>query len=296
MGYLHIDNLYKNQEILLFKECYALEKIHGTSTHIKWTNNGIPEHQSELKFFSGGCNREHFISLFDENYLEKKFKELNIPNVTIFGEGYGGKQQGMRTVYGEELKFIAFDVKIDDMWLNVYDAEKFVDSFDDLEFVWYTRTSTELDALDILRDGESAQALRNGMGIHMPSTRIGEGIVLRPLIELTRNDGKRIIAKHKGAAFSEIKKTRVVNRTDAQLKVLAQVKDICADWVTENRLSNILSHDPAPLELSQIPSIIGMMIEDVLREGKGEIVESKQLKQAISRETALMVKRRVQKI
>ena len=29
MGYIHIGNLYKDQEILLFKECYALEKIHG---------------------------------------------------------------------------------------------------------------------------------------------------------------------------------------------------------------------------------------------------------------------------
>ena len=27
MGYLHIDNLYKNTTILNFKECYALEKI-----------------------------------------------------------------------------------------------------------------------------------------------------------------------------------------------------------------------------------------------------------------------------
>jgi intein/homing endonuclease len=30
MAYLHhLDNLYKNQDILMFKECYALEKIHG---------------------------------------------------------------------------------------------------------------------------------------------------------------------------------------------------------------------------------------------------------------------------
>jgi intein/homing endonuclease len=29
MGYQHIENLYKNQTIFLFKECYALEKIHG---------------------------------------------------------------------------------------------------------------------------------------------------------------------------------------------------------------------------------------------------------------------------
>ena len=36
MGYAHIDNLYKEQTILMFRECYALEKIHGTSAHISW--------------------------------------------------------------------------------------------------------------------------------------------------------------------------------------------------------------------------------------------------------------------
>ncbi len=35
MGYLHIDNLYKNQTIRLFRECYALEKVHGTSAHVR---------------------------------------------------------------------------------------------------------------------------------------------------------------------------------------------------------------------------------------------------------------------
>src|SRR5690348_10996218 len=34
MGYLHIGNLYKTQDLLLFRECYALEKVHGTSAHI----------------------------------------------------------------------------------------------------------------------------------------------------------------------------------------------------------------------------------------------------------------------
>ena len=47
MGYLHIPNLYKAQEILMFKRCYALEKIHGTSAHIAWDGNHI-------RFFSGG--------------------------------------------------------------------------------------------------------------------------------------------------------------------------------------------------------------------------------------------------
>lgn len=32
MSYLHIPNLYKDQTILLLRECFALEKVHGTRT------------------------------------------------------------------------------------------------------------------------------------------------------------------------------------------------------------------------------------------------------------------------
>ena len=58
MSYLHIDNLYKAQEILLFKECYAMEKIHGTSAHISFNSGNV-------KFFSGGCKHGEFIKLLN---------------------------------------------------------------------------------------------------------------------------------------------------------------------------------------------------------------------------------------
>ena len=48
MGYLHIDNLYKNQTIMLFKECYAMEKIHGTSAHVGWKFE-----TKQVNFFTG---------------------------------------------------------------------------------------------------------------------------------------------------------------------------------------------------------------------------------------------------
>ena len=80
-----------------------------------------------------------------------------------------------------------------------------------------------------------------------------------------------------------------------KLKVLAIVKDICIEWVTENRLSNILSHAPYgdELSLNDIPCLIGLMIDDVLEEGKSELVDTPDLRRAIARETALMIKRRV---
>src|SRR5271166_2518811 len=102
MGYLHIENLYKNQDILLFKECYALEKIHGTSAHVKWIGRsvacgiaaGCTEPPDRLIFFSGGEKHARFITLFDHEKLEQKFQEL-FPDqdVIVYGEAYGGSQQ-----------------------------------------------------------------------------------------------------------------------------------------------------------------------------------------------------------
>lgn len=83
MGYLHIDNLYKNQEVLLFHECYVLEKIHGTSAHVKWKND-------QLYLFSGE-QQKVFEQLFDTDKLIEKFKSLGYEDITFFGEAYGGK-------------------------------------------------------------------------------------------------------------------------------------------------------------------------------------------------------------
>ncbi|KKK82628.1 hypothetical protein LCGC14_2801480, partial [marine sediment metagenome] len=81
MAYQHIDNLYKNQDILLFTECYAMEKIHGTSAHISY-NKG------ELKFFAGGGNYDNFVALFNIEDLKKRFDEVIIGNetVVVYGE------------------------------------------------------------------------------------------------------------------------------------------------------------------------------------------------------------------
>jgi hypothetical protein len=66
MGYAHISNLYKSQTILLFRECYAMEKIHGTSTQISWK-------EGKLTFFAGGASHQAFTDLFDAVELTKYF-------------------------------------------------------------------------------------------------------------------------------------------------------------------------------------------------------------------------------
>lgn len=283
MGYLHIDNLYKDQTILMFKECYALEKIHGTSAHIGWNAQ-----KKELRFFSGGESHEKFVTIFDKDALFAKLSELFIDSsVIIYGEAYGGKQQGMSDTYGKELKFVAFDVQINGLWLNVPNAESICGSLN-IPFVPYAKVSTDLDALNAERDKDSTQAIRNGCG----DGKIREGVVLRPLIEFTTNNGGRVIAKHKRDEFRETSTPREVNPEEQ--KILEDAKAIALEWVTEMRLKHILDKFPSETSIESMGIIIKAMIEDVYREAKGEIVESKEVMKQIGARTAQLFKQKLQ--
>ena len=171
MSYMHIDNLYKNQDILLFKECYAMEKIHGTSAHVAW-------YGLRVKLFAGGSDYFAFKKLFDEPALEAVFKERFADGqVPVFGEAYGGKLQGMSKTYGKVLKFVAFEVRVGKSWLAVPAADDVCAQLG-LDFVYYRLIPTTLEAIDAERDAPSAQAVRCGI-VDEPKMR--EGVVLRPL-------------------------------------------------------------------------------------------------------------------
>lgn len=288
MGYLHIENLYKNTTIKLFKECYALEKIHGTSAHISVSGQQVYLHH-------GGCNSETFHAAIAKifnvpaepkniltDYLKEKF--AHIANITIYGEAYGGKIQKMSHAYGVETRFVAFDVKIDNNWLNVPRAAQICENAG-IQFVAYNLVSTSQEALDAERDLPSTQAIRNGCG----SNHIREGVVLRPTVEMTLNNGERVITKHKRAEFMETSTPREVDPD--KLKVIEDAKEIALEWVTKMRLIHVLDKIPEDQhKIENTGMIINAMKEDVLREAKDEIVESKTAIQAISTRTALLFK------
>lgn len=309
MGYLHINNLYKEQDILIFKEAYAMEKIHGTSAHITWSQ----EHG--LKFFSGGTKHETFVKLFDQEKLTAAFTSMGIfdRSITIFGESYGGKEQGMSHTYGTTAKFIAFDVQIGECWLDVPKAEKVASDFG-LEFVHYVRVPTDLSILDAWRDAPSVQAIRNGVSELVPFTEyvdgkdhvksdvLGgvvinpkkrEGIILRPIIELTKNNGSRVIVKHKGDEFKETATPRKVVDLDKQ-KVLEDAQAIADEWVTLHRMEHVLQKLPDH-SIEKMREIIAAMVEDVNREAAGEIVPSETVNKAIGKKTAVVYKEYLKK-
>jgi hypothetical protein len=281
MSYLDITNLYKEQDILLFRECYALEKIHGSSAHISWN-------KEEVKFFAGGESHVAFVALFDAPALAQHFKDIfGADKVIVYGEVYGGKCQKMSQTYGPHLKFVVFDIKVGESWLNVPNAADVAQKLG-LEFVYFVKISTDLAAIDAERDADSVQAVRNGMG----TGKMREGVVLRPLIELTKNNGGRVICKHKRDKFAERQHVPKVVDADKQA-ILTEAQAIADEWVVAMRLEHILQEHPEATGMEHTPIIIKAMIADVYKEAVGEIVESRDVAAAIGRKAAELWKKKV---
>jgi hypothetical protein len=196
----------------------------------------------------------------------------------IFGEAYGGSCQKMKATYGDQLKFIVFDVKLNDMWVDVPTMDAIATSLE-LEVVPWKLVTTDVAALDALRDAPSEVAVRRG--------KVGqrEGIVLRPPFEAFRVNGNRVIAKHKAEAFSERATPQKV-ADPTKLEVLQQADAIADEWVTEQRLLHVLDKLPPGLGPEATKCVIDAMIEDVIREASGEIVDGKEARSAIGRRTA----------
>ena len=280
MGYAHthLENLYrpKGQRILLFRRCYAVEKCHGTSSHVTWRGG-------KLHFAAGGENHAAFVALFDQATLRAGFEAMGHPDITVYGEAYGGTRQGQAWRYGEALRFCAFEVNVAPHWLCVPAAAS-VSAKLGLDFMPYREVSTDLAELDAERDAPSELARRAGVVGDQPR----EGVVLHPMIEVVGNDGERILAKHRRGIERETATERLVVVDTSKLVVLTEALAIAEEYVTPNRLEHVLDHLGGNVPMLRMREVIDAMIEDVTREASGEILDSKEARQAIGKATATM--------
>ena len=292
MSYFKIENLYRNPDALTLTEgeCYAMEKLDGTSSNLGYKD-------SKLSFYSGGSKYETFKLIFDEQALLSALQLIFKPedSVKIYGEAYGAKIQGFAHRYGDQLRFCAFEVQVNGVWLPVPEAQKIVEYLG-LEFVHYVRIPCTVEALNAERDKPSVQAERNGMGV-----QDSEGIIIRPLTERFREDGTRCIWKHKRDREREMKTPRSLDPD--KNKVLEDARAIAEEWVVERRLDHVmdsvaikLGMTADELKIEHTKEILNAMVEDVVAEGKGEFVDTKEARQAISKRAAVLFHAHLKKI
>lgn len=279
MGYMHIENLYKNKKILLFKQCYATEKIDGTSAHIGY-NSDTDTFDTYV-----GTQGFKFYEQYKTDYWKNKLKNFcenhRTNQIVIFGEWYGGGIQGNH-FYGEEKKFIAFDIKIGDLWLNVQNASLVATGLG-LAFVPFEIVDTDEESLIKVRSKPSEIAKKAGFD------HIREGVVLHPLEEVRLNDNSRIMCKYKNDDFSEIKHEPKPFDPE-QAKILEKANEIVEQFVTYNRLKHVIQIVPLHSN-ADFGAIIRAMAEDVKREGSGEFVDfNKQVVKLIGKKTIELIK------
>jgi len=258
VSYIHIPNTYRPEAapIFLFRTCYALEKVHGTSAHVTWSDG-------QLHLSPGGADAASFEALFDRAALADAFRAVGHRRVVVYGEAHGGPVQGQEWRYGPALRFVAFDVLVGARWLDVPRAEAFARRLG-VGFVHYAEVPTDLASLDAERDAPSVQAARNGV----EGARPREGVVLRPTREfaLDGEPPRRVIAKHRRDAERETASPRPVG-DPASMRVIVDAEAAAEEWATPARLAHVLDKLPAGLTARDTGRVVAAVLEDVLREG-----------------------------
>lgn len=132
--------------------------------------------------------------------MEARFRDCFGDNaeVTVFGEGYGGKIQSGGN-YSPDESFITFDVLVRgadgrDWWLQ-YASMVDVCAKLELPFTIYTFIGTIHEAEQLVLKGFTSTFL----GVANP-----EGLVGRPMVELMDRGGERVLVKLKRKDYSRI--------------------------------------------------------------------------------------------
>ena len=192
----------KNRTYWLLKSWHWTEKVDGTNIRCIWR-------EGRLTFGGRTDNAQIHADLIKwlyENITPEKMRKVfgygddgacaipKMPDVVIYGEGYGvGIQKGGGD-YSPEKKFIVFDVLINSKWWLNYEAVADVANRMGLDVVPSFGEMTLEDATELVRVGFKSRCAVN-------ASKEAEGLVGRPLETLFDKKGHRLITKLKTKDF-----------------------------------------------------------------------------------------------
>lgn len=191
---------FRNETVEFLKdaEWVFTEKIDGTNIRIYWDGHKVefggrtdnaeiprPLLDSLNKIFGTTETEELFEQIFDEK------------NIILFGEGYGGRIQGVGNEYRPDESFILFDVLIGE-------------NYQTREWVEKTAQMFGIKAVPVLFTGPLQAGIDYVCGhpksvVAMKDTYM-EGVVARPKVELKDRCGRRVIVKIKWKDFKDFAK------------------------------------------------------------------------------------------
>ena len=176
------------------------EKVDGTNIRVGWSGGAVKFGGRTDRAELPGQLRIHLEKTFTEELMSGTFQGEG--SITLIGEGFGGKIQKMSKTYGDEQRFILFDVFVEPcenhplgIWLereNVADIAATLN----IPVVPVFFTAPLMQGYLKLKEFPDYNSLISEAGL--PS----EGFVARPQVELRNRFGSRVITKIKGRDFT----------------------------------------------------------------------------------------------
>ena len=233
--------------------------------------------------------------------VKKEYPEIEM--LTIFGEMFGGSyphpdvendrkimciQKGV--YYCPQHEFYAFDLYVKTAESGRYLSVDEANAFYEQGGFFYAKTLFRGTLAQCLQYPNDAPSLiHEWLGFPPIEDNVCEGVVIRPVKPTYLSNGARVLLKSKNVRFSE-KKSR--KKRDPKLFVppsyseqLLELLNIVEQYVTENRLNNVVS------KIGQIslPKEVGMLmglfskdiLEDFLKEHSGEYAAIEKMEQKI---------------
>ena len=187
-------------EFLCNVEWIWREKVDGTNIRIQFSAALSCDEWIPALFFKGKSDKAvlpgQLTAWLEDRRADllRKMTDMFQSPVCLYGEGYGGKIQKQSHIYGEQQRFILFDIKIGDQWLQRDDVQAIGDQL-------------ELDVVPLVGRGnlfDMIDRVKRGIPSSWNSKYNAEGIVATPALELLSTRGERLITKVKERDFPEL--------------------------------------------------------------------------------------------
>jgi Rnl2 family RNA ligase len=233
-------------------------------------------------------NYEELLARYKERVIRLFFriKERypNTENVWVYGEMFGGKyphpdvkndskvmciQKGV--FYSPAHEFYGFDIRAlgteIDQYLSVYESNELFESGG----FFYAKTLFE-GSIDECLSYPNAFPSRIAEWFGLPpiEDNICEGVVVRPIETVFFKNGSRLLLKNKNSKFAEKKSIRkrqpalFVEPTYSE--TLNYLLPVVEEYVTENRLNNVISKIGEVSFPKDTGRLIGLLSKDVLED------------------------------
>ena len=327
--YNSIENSYNTEflekikeENLELLEYVVQEKVHGANccfvTDGKTVNlakrTGFIEPGEKFYNYEELLERytDKVVALFPQ--VKKVYPEAE--NIFIYGEMFGGRyphpdvkndhkimciQKGV--FYCPNHEFYAFDLYIKEngigRYLSINETNTFFESADFL----YAKTLFQGTLEECLKYPSDFQSLiAQWLGLPVIEDNICEGIVIKPEKPVYLHNGSRLLLKSKNSKFAEkksVKKRQPNMEVPRYSKELTDLLPVTEEYVTENRLNNVLSKIgelSLPADLGKLIGLFSKDIqEDFLKEHSSKYVileknEQKILNKHINKQASDLIK------